>query len=174
MITAALPQPSGAIMHALSRFARMLVFMFAIHGLFAPAPAVAQVTASTNFQGLWWAAPAGSEAGWGINLAHQGDVIFATWFTYDAQGNAIWWSMTAQQVSLGVFAGTLVETWGTPVTTTPFDSNDVRLVTNPGEATLTFTSATSGTFATRMGSVNQTKAITLQTFGPVPTCTWGA
>jgi hypothetical protein len=34
-----------------------------------------------NYQGLWWKSPAGSESGWGINFAHQGDVIFATWFT---------------------------------------------------------------------------------------------
>src|SRR5262249_5295456 len=36
--------------------------------------------ASVNYQGLWWAAPAASESGWGINLAHQGDTIFASWF----------------------------------------------------------------------------------------------
>ena len=48
-----------------------------------------------NFQGLWWNAPAESESGWGINFAHQGDVIFATWFTYDASGKAWWLSMTA-------------------------------------------------------------------------------
>jgi hypothetical protein len=34
---------------------------------------------SNNFGGLWWNAPAGSEAGWGISVAHQGDVIFASW-----------------------------------------------------------------------------------------------
>src|SRR5262249_40371998 len=32
--------------------------------------------APVNYQGLWWAAPAGSQSGWGLNLAHQGDVIF--------------------------------------------------------------------------------------------------
>ena len=160
-------------MPALLRVARIIVFLFGTHYLIAPANAVAQVTPATNFQGLWWAAPAGSESGWGINFAHQGDVIFATWFTYDTQGNAIWWSMTAHQVALGVFTGMLVETWGPPVTTTPFEPNDVKLATNPGEATLTFTSATTGTFETRMGGVNQTKAITVQAFGPVPTCAWG-
>ncbi|MET0683613.1 MAG: S8 family serine peptidase, partial [Casimicrobiaceae bacterium] len=41
-----------------------------------------------NFQGMWWNAPAGSEAGWGINFAHQGEVIFATWFTHDLNGKA--------------------------------------------------------------------------------------
>ncbi|HET7260338.1 MAG TPA: S8 family peptidase, partial [Casimicrobiaceae bacterium] len=45
-----------------------------------------------NYQGLWWASPAGSESGWGLNVAHQGNVIFATWFTYDASGKALWLS----------------------------------------------------------------------------------
>ena len=52
-----------------------------------------------NVQGLWWADPAGSESGWGINFAHQGDVIFATWFTYDATGKAWWLSMTANKIA---------------------------------------------------------------------------
>ena len=33
--------------------------------------------AATNFQDMWWNAPAGSEPGWGINFAHQGETIFA-------------------------------------------------------------------------------------------------
>ncbi|MGE5090318.1 MAG: S8 family peptidase, partial [Candidatus Levyibacteriota bacterium] len=57
--------------------------------------AAALQPAAPNYEGLWWAAPAGSESGWGINFAHQGDVIFATWFTYDATGKAWWLSMTA-------------------------------------------------------------------------------
>lgn len=36
-----------------------------------------------NYQGLWWNSPAGSESGWGVNFAHQGDTIFASWFTYN-------------------------------------------------------------------------------------------
>ncbi len=40
-----------------------------------------------NYQGLWWNP---LESGWGINFAHQGDIIFATWFTYDAGGKP-WW-----------------------------------------------------------------------------------
>ncbi|MHB8494372.1 MAG: hypothetical protein ACYDDG_07340, partial [Casimicrobiaceae bacterium] len=56
---------------------------FAGRSASVPAPA-------PNYQGLWWAAPAGSESGWGINFAHQGNIIFATWFTYDTTGKA-WW-----------------------------------------------------------------------------------
>ena len=48
-----------------------------------------------NYQGLWWNAPAWSESGWGINFAHQGSDIFATWFTYGADGSPLWQSATA-------------------------------------------------------------------------------
>ncbi len=61
----------------------------------APAP---------NYQGLWWNAPAGSESGWGINFAHQGDTIFASWFTYDVNGHGWWLVMTAQKTG-NVYVG---------------------------------------------------------------------
>jgi hypothetical protein len=34
-----------------------------------------------------------TEAGWGINFTHQG-IIFASWFTYDAEGKPWWVTMT--------------------------------------------------------------------------------
>ena len=49
-----------------------------------------------NYQGLWWSAPAGSESGWGLALAHQGDLIFVSWFTYDLTGKAWWLVMTGR------------------------------------------------------------------------------
>src|SRR5262249_6513419 len=48
-----------------------------------------------NYQVLWWAPPAGSESGWGVNLTHQGDTIFATWFTYDVDKSPMWLVVTA-------------------------------------------------------------------------------
>ena len=56
--------------------------------LAAPFGAGPALAAAANYQGLWWNPPA--ESGWGINFAHQGDIIFATWFTYDAAGKP-WW-----------------------------------------------------------------------------------
>src|SRR6185312_1631393 len=50
---------------------------------------------ANNYQDLWWAAPAGSQAGWGINLTHQGDTIFATWFTFDHDHSPMWLVVTA-------------------------------------------------------------------------------
>ena len=125
------------------------------------------------FQGLWWAAPAGSESGWGINFAHQGDTIFATWFTYDAGGRAWWLSMTAAQTAWNVYAGTLFETHGPPFNAMPF--NPALVTKNAvGTGTLTFTDANNASFAFSVNGVSRTKAITRQAFGPLPTCTFGA
>ena len=78
-------------------------------------------TAPINYEGLWWASPPGSESGWGINFAHQGDVIFATWFTYDANGKGWWLSMTANKTGNGVFSGILYQTTGPAFDAVPFD-----------------------------------------------------
>ena len=125
------------------------------------------------WQALWWNAPAGSESGWGINTAHQGDIIFATWFTYDAGGKAWWLSMTAPLVSgANVYAGTLYATEGPPFNAVPFNPALV-VPTAVGTGTLTFTDAANGTFAYTVNGVSQTKAITREVFGPVPTCRFG-
>jgi hypothetical protein len=129
---------------------------------------------SVNYQGLWYKSPAESESGWGINLAHQGDVIFATWFTYDAAGKAWWLTMTANKTADGVYTGQLYRTNGTPFSAFVAPA----MATAVGTGTLTFTGATTGTFAYSVSdgtnTATQTKAIVLQTFGPAPTCAWGA
>ncbi len=74
-----------------------------------------------NYQGLWWNSPAESESGWGLNVAHQGDVLFATWFTYDAAGDGWWLAMTANRTAEGTYSGTLIETAGPAFSAIPFD-----------------------------------------------------
>jgi hypothetical protein len=135
---------------------------------------VAAPSTHLNFEGLWWNSPGGSESGWGINVAHQGNVIFATWFTYDATGKAWWLTMTADKTGENVYSGNLIRTNGAPFSAfiPPAQTTVV------GTGALTFTSATTGTltYAVNDGAnvATQTKAIVLQTFGPVPTCVWGA
>jgi len=134
---------------------------------------------AVNYQGLWWAAPAGSESGWGLNIAHQGDVLFVTWFAYAGADGAIpefypqWYSITANKTADGVYSGEVIRTTGPSYSTSPFDPSAVVLAF-PGEATLTFTSATTGTFSYVMDGNPGSKAIVMQAFGPLPTCVWGA
>lgn len=124
------------------------------------------------FQGLWWNAPAGSESGWGLNIAHQRDTIFATWFTYDATGKAWWLSMTAPLMAGNVYSGTLYQTQGPPFNAVPF--NPALVTATPvGTGTLTFANPDNGTFACTVNGVTQAKSITRQVFGPLPTCVFG-
>jgi len=133
---------------------------------------VAAASPAPNFQGLWWNTPAESESGWGINFAHQGDVIFATWFTYDANGKAWWLSMTANRTAANTFTGTLYRTTGPPLSAVPFNPAQVQR-TAVGVATLTFADGNNGSFDYAVNGIAQTKQITREVFGPLPTCTFG-
>jgi hypothetical protein len=132
----------------------------------------ASASAVPNYGGLWWNAPAGSESGWGVNFAHQGSVIFATWFTYDLSGKDWWLSMTAPATGPGTFAGTLYQTAGPAFDTVPFDPSPV-VATAVGTASLSFSDANNGTFAYTVNGISQTKAITREVFGSLPNCTFG-
>ena len=128
---------------------------------------------SANYQGLWWNAPAGSESGWGINFTHQGDTIFATWFTYDGTGEPWWLSMTANRTVSGTYDGTLLRTTGPAFNAIPFDPAKVTR-TPVGAGSLIFADANNGTFSYTLDGVFQVKAITRQIWGPLPTCAWSA
>ena len=137
-------------------------------GLLDPAP---------NHQGLWWVAPAGFEAGWGINFAHQGDIIFATWFTYGLDGKPLWLAAQLQRTSDGVYSGDLFTTTGPPFNAVPFDPALV-VETTVGTATLTFSGDNHATFSYTVNTggaakaaITQTKEITRQIYTtPAPHC----
>jgi hypothetical protein len=125
---------------------------------------------ANNYQGLWWNAPAGSESGWGINLAHQGDIIFASWFTYDLAGKGLWLVMTAPKTALNIYSGALYQTTGPAFSAVPFNPSQVT-PTQVGNGTLTFSDANTGSFTYTVNGIPGMKNITRQVFGPLPTCT---
>jgi len=132
--------------------------------------AVVSLPPPANVQGLWWNDPPGSESGWGINLAQQGEVVFATWFTYDAAGKPWWLSMAASKRADNVYEGELLATHGPAFDTVPFDPNLVSR-TVVGAGTLVFDDADSGTFSYSVNGIAQTKAIARSVFAdPVPEC----
>ena len=126
-----------------------------------------------NYEGLWWNAPAGSESGWGINFAHQGDVIFASWFTYDLTGKGWWLVMTAPKTGANTYSGALYQTTGPAFNAVPFNPMKVA-ATQVGTGTLSFSDANNGTFAYTVNGISQAKNITREVFGSPPTCTFGA
>jgi serine protease len=119
---------------------------------------------ATNYQDLWWVAE-GAESGWGINIAHQGDIIFASWYTYDADGSPLWLSVTAVKVGPAVYSGQLIRTTGPAYSAVPFDPGLVTR-TVAGRATFTFANGNAATFAYNVNGVAQTKFITRYLFFP--------
>ena len=120
---------------------------------------------ATNYTDLWWHDL--SESGWGVNLVHQGNIVFATWFTYQAGGTAaapakgMWLVMSqANQTAPGVFTGTLQRTTGPNAfsSTTPFNPSLVQR-NDVGSATLTFSGPNAGTFDYTVNGVHQVKTI---------------
>ena len=130
--------------------------------------------AALNVQGLWYKSPAESEAGWGVNIAHQGDILFITWFTYDLDGSQMWLVGSRLEKGSGdSYSGTLYRATGPPFNAAPFTPITAANLTSVGTANLSFTNSSSGTFQYTVNGVSQSKAITRQVFGPMPTCATG-
>ncbi len=126
---------------------------------------------SFDVEGLWWNSPAGSESGWGVNITHQGDILFATWFTYDTDGSGLWLVMPdGTKTATNAYSGALYRTTGPSFDAATFDPTKVA-ATQVGSASFSFSDANDGTFTYTVDGITQTKSITRQVFGtPTPTC----
>jgi hypothetical protein len=120
---------------------------------------------ATNYQDLWWRAPAGSESGWGINFTHQGDTIFATWYTYGPEGAPLWLVVSAVMVAPRVYAGDLYTGTGPAYSAGKFDPEKV-IGTPVGTAAFTFADGNNATFAYVVNGIAQSEALTRQVFVP--------
>jgi hypothetical protein len=132
--------------------------------------AQANLALATNYTALWWAAPAGSEAGWGINLTHQGDQIFVTWFTFAHDHTPMWLVGTANKTAPGVYTVTqLARLTGPPFNAVPFPplgSPGGAAGTTVGAAELAFFDGNSGTFTYTVNGETQSRDITREIFTP--------
>jgi hypothetical protein len=138
---------------------------------FGPVPTCDQSGAApTNFTDLWWRT-GGTEAGWGVNLSHQGDIIFASWFTYGTDGKGMWlYASQLNRTTGNNFTGQLVRNSGPVFSTTPWNASAVH-ATVIGSATLAFTDASNATFSYTADGVSQAKPISRFAFAaPVTTC----
>ncbi len=133
------------------------------------------VSPAANYQGLWWDA---AESGWGVNFAHEGDQVFATWYTYDTSGNPWWLSILATRIDPAaiLYAGPIYASSG------PSFDNFVGAgsATQVGNGSVRFSDANTASFNYRItttgaGTVDQTKAITRFNMGGTqPVCTYSA
>ncbi len=124
-------------------------------------------SATDNYTDLWWNP---SESGWGINLNHQGAIIFATLFTYGADGTPAWLVMSrGDRQADGSFRGDLFRTTGTPFDSSPWSAVSYELV---GSMSVSFPSADEGVLAYNVGAARVTKSIRRMRFSSNTTCAW--
>jgi hypothetical protein len=97
-----------------------------------------KAASSPNYQDLWWNP---HDSGWGVNIAHQGDILFVTYYTYDASGKAVWYAIpNANSSQAPGYTGSAYRGRGPAFDSPAWDASKVTL-TDVGQATLSFTSS---------------------------------
>jgi len=126
-------------------------------------------SSSPNFSDLWWRT-GGTESGWGVNVTHQGNILFGTWFTYDANGNGEWLVMPgSNQTGASTWTGALYRTQGSSFDGA-WDANKLK-ATQVGTATFTFSDGNNGTFSATVDGATISKPITRQIYAtPTTVC----
>jgi len=127
---------------------------------------------SLNYTSLWWDP---EESGWGINFSQQGDIVFATLFTYDASGQPMWLVMSDGRRQPGrVFSGALYRTTGPAFNAQPFTPIGPANLTQVGTMTVGFADAFAALTYTVNG-VTVNKTLRKQAFAgqPAPACVDG-
>jgi lysyl endopeptidase len=112
---------------------------------------------ATDYTDLWWNP---NESGWGLNLIqHPNQVIFAIWYTYDADGNQTWFNMSSGTwTNASTYTGTIYVTSG-PSPTGAFDPS--RVGRNAvGTGTLRFSDANNGVWSFTINGISGSKSIT--------------
>jgi len=122
-----------------------------------------------NHTDLWWNA---AESGWGMNINQQSDIVFATLFTYAADGSPLWFVMSEGRPRPdGSYAGTLYRAAGPPFGANPWSPSAVSLAP-VGTMTIAFTGADTATLGYTVDGVAVAKTITRQRFSTDTTCGW--
>lgn len=123
---------------------------------------------AVNHTALWWNA---NESGWGLNVNHQGNKVFATLFTYDATG-PMWLVMSDSTLtSDGAYQGTLYRTTGPAFNTVPFTGVATTAV---GTMRIAFSGSNSASLTYTFNGTQVSKSLTRQAFGTVAECSWSA
>ena len=125
---------------------------------------------ATNYQDLWWNA---AEPGWGVNFNHQGNILFGTLFTYDANGAPTWLVMSdGEKQADGSYQGDLFQLHGPAFNAPTWTATTLNKV---GSMKLAFTANDQGTLTYTFNGTPVVKQITRQPFAAAaPVCSWSA
>jgi len=116
---------------------------------------------TVDYTDLWWNP---SESGWGLNLVqHPSKVLFGVWYTYEADGTPTWFVIPqGTWTSSTTYTGPIYATTG-PAFNKAFNPGAVQ-PRQVGSATVSFSSASTGTFHYSIDGVTGTKQMQRQSF----------
>jgi hypothetical protein len=121
----------------------------------------------TNYTALWWDS---TEPGWGLNLNHQGNILFGTLFTYGDDGSPMWLVMSrADRNADGSYSGTLRRTTGGPFNSSPWGGYSQVDV---GTMRLAFHGADDATLTYSVNGRQVQKNVQRMSFKTPPECSW--
>lgn len=115
---------------------------------------------TTDYSDIWYNA---NEPGWGLNIVHEGDTLFATLFVYGQNGQPTWFvaSGATQQGPASNFTGILYSATGAYFGAGSFNG---ATLTNVGTLTFTGTGVGTANLTYSVNGVTVTKAISRNTF----------
>ncbi len=146
-------------MTMLTTLRRIATLGLATLGFALPAAAT---TYSIDYSDLWYNNPPESQAGWGINVSQQNEVLFATMFVYGPNNQPTWYVASNMAPTGGnAFGGPLYSFTG------PYFGAAWTGVSPPSQAgniNIVFNSATTGTLTYNVGGTSVTKQIVRQTW----------
>ncbi len=132
-------------------------------GVYQRANPLAGASSTSDVLSATWWNP--SESGWGLFTADQGSVLATGWFTYDTDGEPLWYLLTPSGIGAdGSYSGNVERYTGVP-----FDrvaGNAVESSAIVGQASLRFSGANSLNLTYSIGGQTQSKALTRFPFGP--------
>lgn len=120
------------------------------------APAAAQQLKST----VWWDE---SEAGWGLYIADQGNVLAPFWFTHDSDGEPVWFLAPTTRQADGRYRGDIERITGVPLAQIQGQAADPGTVI--GNAVLQFEGDNALSFTYTVNGQTQTKQLSRFAFG---------
>jgi hypothetical protein len=109
---------------------------------------------STDYSDLWYVP---TEAGWGLNIIHQGNTLFASLFVFGADGTPRWYFASGMTGSATSFTGTLSRASGTNFSApwNPAAASNVPV----GSMTVNFATQSTGTLTYSVDGATVTKTI---------------
>ena len=123
----------------------------------------AATTATIDYSDLWYNRPAESQAGWGVNVMQQGNVLFVTLFVFGTDNTPRWYvASNVSSTSANSFSGALYNVASGTYFGAPWAG--ISGVTQVGNIAFTFDSDTTGTMTYTVNNVQVSKLIVRQSW----------